>query len=254
MQQNSINNLLKSEGILLAIIPFIGTLIGFVFEAGYVSYYDIPLSIIRMDFNRIITSTTLVSLFFITWFIGLHFAFSLSASTNAIVRALFIPTVKYLIFTPFFYAIPEIPHRWIMLGTFFVLEVLLYLLPPVFHRKAGATYMKKLSEYTVEIDTIEGIKGKREAKIYDSFFLILIASVLIFGIGRNTANNKEYYWILERFPNMFVVGFYGDTAILKEYEDSSKVIKEKMILIDIKSEKGNVYTNVKTGMLTRAPK
>lgn len=246
MQQNNIYDTLKSEGLLLAVIPFIGTLIGFIYEAGYLSFYDVPISVVRMDFGRIITSTMLVFLFLMLWFIGLHFSLSLPTSTNVIKRALFKPILRLLIFVPFFYLIPDIPYGGLILGGGFILLVLVRLIPPVFHRKTGTSYTERLSLYIVETEATE---HKIDIKISDIFFLILIASALVFGIGRNAGIKKEYYWVPEKFPNMLVVGFYGDTAVLKEFDDSFKVIKKKMILIDNKSEEGYAYLKVKTGML-----
>lgn len=55
---------LKSEGILLAIVPFLGSLTAFAFEAGYLSYYDVPYDVISISLYRVLAATLWLSLAF----------------------------------------------------------------------------------------------------------------------------------------------------------------------------------------------
>lgn len=247
MELTKIPELLKSEGVLLASIPFAGTLIGFVFEVGYVSYYDVPISLIRIDFNRIVASTALVSVSFVFLHICLTWVAFLKLSGNAVLRALFKPLFTSLIFFALIYGFPDAPFVWMLpIGIFFSL-LILNLFPPFFSRNSSEKYIERLSSH---LKVMEGTERSAEIDASTVMGLLFFGSIIVLGIGRNFAIEKQSYWVNEQYPNMIVVEFYGDIAILKEYDNKTNELLENMLIIDTKPQNGYLYNKLKTGNLT----
>lgn len=245
MQLNNLGEVLKSEGLLLALIPFVGTFIGFVFEAGYVSFYDVPISLIQIDFNRIVASTGLVFLIFMFWFKCLSATSLLYKNKYVIIRALYEPTLMTLFFGAFAYAAPGEPNKWAILAGGFVAFSLLNFLPPAFEKRRGTRYLERLSAHLEECETQS---GRPNIDITSLFALIFFGSTLVFGIGRSVAVEKHSYWVPEQYPSMVVVEFYGDVVVLKEFDTNSREIKQRM-LVTSTQEEGIVYNKVKIGPL-----
>src|SRR5688572_13897401 len=72
---------LSSDGAVLAVIPFAGTLVALVFEVGYLSAFGIPATHIQLDFTLIMASIAIVS--FVALFVVLISSLAMQLALGA---------------------------------------------------------------------------------------------------------------------------------------------------------------------------
>lgn len=98
--------LLQSEGALLAAIPFAGSVIALAFEAGYLSFFDVPVTLLQLDFTRIVTASAVVALLSIFLLIPLTLVAAVARGPHPVRRALLKPLVHALFFGTIIYFTP----------------------------------------------------------------------------------------------------------------------------------------------------
>jgi hypothetical protein len=143
-------SIIKSEGVLLAAIPFAGSLVAFAFESGYLSFYNVPISWIQIDLVKVITASCVVLFFSLGLYAFLIPAALIVSGKTLIHRALLEPLAYTLLLGPFIYFLPESASNsktyfWFGFGLVFITAKQFLL--PLSIRTPGMTYKERLAQY-----------------------------------------------------------------------------------------------------------
>ncbi len=136
---------LLTEGAVLAGVPVFASLVAYLYEFGFLSFYKVPPSFIQLDFTRILTATAVVLLAIVLFLMLLTTAADVSSGRHPLVRALGRALVLSLVWLPFFVLMPEAPHRWYGFGILFSLPLLEQLVSALLIRDKGLTYAERLA-------------------------------------------------------------------------------------------------------------
>jgi uncharacterized protein involved in cysteine biosynthesis len=218
----------RSEALLLAALPFVGSLLALVFEAGFLSFFDVPLLFTQIDFVRIVRATFLVGVFFSLVLGGLFVAALLDQHPHPLCRRLGYPAFVAALFAPpFFYFAPTQFWKLVVLV---MLIVLIYLLPPLFSRR-GKSYLGHLDEMLEKeklgkekAETVSRPLANAIKKIFALLFALFWVTVFVFALGRDQAESRTVHYVLQGSPDWVLVTAYGDTLLLKTFNSRTRVI------------------------------
>ena len=196
----SLASALRSEGIVLAIIPFVGSLVALTYETGYLSFFDVPATFVQLDFVRIVTASAGVALFVAAYLVALVFAALVVQGPNPLRRALALPLSAAFLLGPIFLLTPGPPGRWLVLAGLMVLSILGYLIPPLFSRRSGTTYMQRLSaDLDSERPARDDQKTKDSSTTYNKMIfplsVLFFVTLAVFSLGRNAAAEATTHWV-----------------------------------------------------------
>lgn len=254
----SLASALRSEGIVLAIIPFFGSVVALIYEAGYLSFFDVPANFIQLDFVRIVTASSIVAFFFVSYLVALSLAGLVVQGRSPLRRALALPLSAAFVLAPIILLTPGPPGRWFVLAGLMLLSILGCLVTPMLSRRSGKTYMQRLSE---EMDNEELARNDQGAKDASAIYnrIVLPLSVLffvtfaIFSLGRNAAAEATTHWVTKGDQAWLFVRSYGDKIILKSFEPSTKQIGSELRLLAPDNSAAAILIRRDTGKLL-APK
>ena len=225
-----------TEGLVIAAVPVAGSFVAFVFEAGYLAFYEVPITLIQLDFTRVITASGAVILVLLTLLILFSNIVDIAQGSHPFRRIFGKILVVALFFGTFFAIIPGPPERWWALAGLLVLLLSLELLPPLFQRHTGLKYWGRVAAAkpvengppkTQTYDTFSEAVG---ALIVTPMSFVFFGTVLIFFLGVYHAQSKTSHWVLMAQPDMLVVAHYGDTVVLKKFDVSSKQIMDMLVV------------------------
>lgn len=245
---NVIKQIINSEGLLLAAIPFVGTYLTFLFEYGYLSYYDVPISIVQIDFTRIVSASSAIVFSLVYIFVAFMFITIIIRSDNIYRKILLSPFVSAFLVGILAYLIPYSTNLWWLCGVIFLGHLSIELIAPFFRKDKTISYVQAL---TKQVEDENKTTEKSPTTLKDRFALLLTLSFIVSLIGLHFASEKDSYWVIDTHPDMIVVEIYGNTIILKEYDAKTKIIGSKLLLLNRDSDKEIYMNKVKTGPLKK---
>lgn len=243
------------EGIILAAIPIAASLVAYLFEFGYLSFYEAPPTLIQLDISRILSSLIVViGSFALYLWIGLLVASTSTGKhplTRAVGKALLFP-VAWL---PFFVLLPEMQYRWSGFLALFLGPLLIDLAAPMFQRKSGLKYWDRLaaSEEKPTPPTSlkdETIVGKYGAIVVTPILVTLMFGFLIVLLGDAWARSKAVYWVMGDQPESVLIAHYGDTALFKKVDLKTKQLTDDLIVLKLSDSAPLKLRQVRLGALT----
>jgi hypothetical protein len=223
-----------SDNSLLVAIPFVGSFVAFLFEAGKLSIYDVPITYIQLDFIRIVTASACVSFFalfaVLAWVLIIDIA-----QRSGPYRAIVAKALILLFFIGGFFALFSAPRQgWIFLGIGIVIIIALDLLPPLFARGTGKPFRERLKEQLVNDRIIEDKRSPMNIWFGDDVLtplsFMFFGSIAVFGIGNYWEGAKSAHWFLEDKPDYVVVTNYGDTVLAKSIDRSTGQIGDSLFI------------------------
>lgn len=231
----TINALLKQDGTIVVLIPFLGSLVSLAFEAGYLSFYDVPVTLIQLDFVKIITATLVVIVYAFLFTILAAVVLSIVKKGEPLGMALADSAAAFLLFAPFLIVTSGNKNAWIALGLLCLLLALSNLLPPLMQWRTGLRYKQRLTNY-LEQEKEKLIK--EEESLLERFILQPIALMgflllIVFLIGRQHAEVQIQYYVMKDEPNWVLLASYGDSFIFKNVNWKNKQIGTNMRLLKI---------------------
>ena len=246
-----------SEGLLLAGLTFLGYLATFIFQASYLSYFNLPIELMSINLKSVLISTTII---FVVFAVILNFIdpfykeiFKPESILKRRLGVLFI-LVFYTITRAIFYdSISEVKIPLVITGVF---AFLYFIMPLIFHRDK-TTFIKKL-----EADA-ERLTRNDENSIISRLFDLPFAR-LIFGVvftlvvlsidfGRAQAVTKHSYPVFNyNDRKMAVVTINEDKLIALTFDEENKKLFNEYTIIsfDDVSQKELLIKTIKTGKLT----
>jgi hypothetical protein len=251
-----ISRLLRSESLLLGAIPFVGSLIAFAFESGYLSFYDVPSSLIQLDLVRVITASAVVTLFALVFGILMKFISLVVNGDNPVRKALVRPLSAALVFLPLVFFVPKIASMWWLLGIFFLVMATLELVPPLIKKEPGKSYLERLEtqlsqdkerEDSLRVDTSPA--GKIDRNFVTPLGMAFFGLLIVFSMGRYQAQTKDSYFVQKENPGLLFVASFGEVLVFKSFDQSTKRITRELRVLKLHEGTPVVLERLKTGVL-----
>lgn len=250
-KESIVARLLAAEGVTLAAIPFFGMFVALLFEYSYLNYYDAPVSVLQLDFVKIVAATGAVSLFFVFLIFAMFAIRLVIRSSHPLRKAMGFPLTACLLIGPFIYLGPFEYKILAILGLFFGTYFLI-LLGPFLDGVKGATYLERLDKSS-ESDLKLEYRDKEYEKFTQFLAVPLFFSLFVLGVGYNHAANKEKYMTLVvGGEHKIVVEIYGDLMVVKDFDPQTKIMAKGVSLIKITESQPVNLKRMKVGPLVVA--
>lgn len=220
MSATKLPKFIQSEGFVLATIPFIGSLVAFIFEAGYLNFYDVPWTFIQLDFTRVVWASGYVVLILIPYLMAFSFFVELLNASNPILRIFVVLLIPPLLVSVIFALSPlEIQQWWWIPSLLWALLATRFFLLPFIFKEGGENYLDRIKadlRITSNRKALSSISESIDNKVLPIISLIFVFALITFLIGKNFAKSEVEHWVLADRPNMLLVRSYGDTLFLKK--------------------------------------
>ena len=228
----SILERLKGESYLLAIAPFIGSYLAFVYEVGYLSHYEVPITFIQLDFTRIITATAVTIVSFTGLFYFLKTAVDIGKEGQHPLYKIISQILFVCIFVScFLYLLPGHPEKWWFILAYISYQILFKLILTIPKNSESENYWDRVS---LAISSNSDRHKKSESEVFFDFttslILIFYGSFLVGLLGNNLAAEKTFYWTLDDQQDMILIANYNDTLIFKKIILSTNEITDYLEL------------------------
>ena len=210
-----------SEGVMLALVPFLGSTLAFLYEAGFLWFYSIPRSFIRVDLPFIIQASMMVLLAGTLFITILQMSLEWRAQRESQFKRIAATSLQYLmVIGALLYAIR--PDAWLAWGTALVFFGTLSI--PLVYAEAWWKGDRKLP-FRDRVDAVLasekfGDDGQQSTSGWLAFslFLCFLLCVGVFQQGVFAGKSKTSYWALKTDPTLLFVEQYGDYTLFKRYD------------------------------------
>lgn len=255
MTDNKISKFL-SEGLIIAGITLFSYLVAFSYQAGYASYFQIPLQFITISITTIFISFAYV----LGIAVGAYYIFSLiwifTPKDNDPVSFSIRKLVIVFIFELFIF-IPFTKFNWTTVILFFSILIIFiffeFIFPLITQRKSDNTYAEKLiAQEEIEIyfqkNTLVSEIDKRFGRWFvTSLLYVLLALGYSYAVGYNKAESKEYFYVTDK--DTVILAIYNDLLITSKYDRKTKTLNGISNLTKIDQTKNIEISKEKTGKL-----
>jgi len=134
------------DGIIVAVIPIVGSFAAYFYEAGYLSFFYIPNTFIQLDFPRVLRATSwilgisLVIVFYSSVLLG-----NLLTSRHPIARTFKPIAILGALVIAFAFLAQASNETWLAILIFGLLLIGVHLVPPIFEK--GPPYWKRVENH-----------------------------------------------------------------------------------------------------------
>lgn len=252
-------SILRSEGVLLSVIPFVGSVLALAYEVGVLSFYDVPRTLIQLDFVRIVRATAVTVMFGVCYgVIALLFA-AFIKGTHPLKRAMVGPVAFGILITPFVYIGPNAEGKWWVAASFVTLWVAFHLVRPLFSSDSSKPYLERLKD---QLDADEVLRENTDNKVSSTsnfhriaanVAIAFFAAIVVTSLGRKMTEDNESHWILQDSSTWVLAASYGELYIFKEVDLKTRQIGPMIKLVKVGSPSDLSLRNVHLGQLKAFP-
>lgn len=238
------NNL--SETILLAIIPFFAYLFSFVYQAGYLKAFELPLQFVSVNIVDVFNiGIKVLGVFAVV--LGLINLFSALLPKDkmpfSLIRRLsqLAPLLLFTFPTLFLF---EWGGGSNLVAFFLIVGIVIMFLPPLVTKKYKGTYLQKMEmldgEIKVNSNPWEGSLLVRTVDFigYKAFIVIVIFLLsinLTYNAGKAAAFNQEIYQVVNTSPETVVLFMTNDKIISAPFNKNTKIVEPDFFVINLSS-------------------
>jgi len=249
---------LLTEGLLLAAVPIVGSFIAYLYEFGYVGYFRVPPSFIQLDVTRILAATAVIVISATVYLAILASVADVAMGRNPIIRSLGRSLLFAFFWLPFLLLVPDTPSTWLSLAVLAAVPLFGELLPPLFKRGTGLRYMERLTESEEVYRANRDRSFKTIGQAFGAVILvpvggILFASFLVVLLGNSWARNQTTFWALADQPDAIMIAHYGDVALFKRVDITSKSVTDELLIYKLSSSAPLRLKQIEIGQL-KVPK
>jgi len=270
MRQSIQNNKGLSEGFILASLPFLAYLYTFAYEAGYASFFKIPLHFISLNMTSvfIVGGTLFVSLASLYWFFWLisHLFIFLPKGEipnpvhRAMWKAIFM-SVLWLLIILVILAVAEVKLdvelMWkIVLIVVLILAIYLFfemVLPVIFHPEKKTYREKFAASHMIEEDqryeTLSEFLSRETGGNFSLILLLLFLAVIPHIAGRSAASRQQEFLTFDSKPPGVVLRIYGENMICSALQKKTKKLEVEFFVKKISSDSKLILRLEKVGPL-----
>lgn len=189
---------LKTEAFLLSAIPAVVIVVSFIFEVGYLSFYDAPLSVVEIDIHKIIVSCACLIILFYWIAEVISGLMKMARRFSKVIGAFFVSLIPGLIIALF----ALLFKVYLILWAAAAVVLLLYLPLAIELRR----------ERSKENENVERDEGSLIGRIKEFLLVGAVVVGLSFGAGYSVASDKVKYFVVG--DDRVLIEMYGDTAVL----------------------------------------
>lgn len=240
--------IINSEATWLAAVPFVGSLVSLAFEAGYLSFYGVPITFVHLDLPQVAAASVLVAFVAAMLAFCSEMLFAIVRGDHPLRQALVLPLFRGLFFFPFVLLSPFPAIKWIYFLGFVLALALLELVPPIFSRR-NESYLVRLADQNKANRDAEKKEEPFMEHAKGIFGLVMMAGFLVFLIGFNYASDKERYFVTDDGDKIMVAN-YGDLIVFKSFDQVTNRIGTELTIMKLDS--GRVDLKERAGRLGRA--
>lgn len=248
------DRLLASEGFLLAAAPFVGAALTLMFESGFLSHYNVPMSFVVLDLPLIARTSlgTALGLALFTYVSVLMHEWDRNRAslTRRLVGSswpwLFAPLILVLSF-------PSDPtYWWLLPGGLAIMVVGTLINAWRLGHKDKSLRSNAMAILDAEWDRDQ--KSPRPTTSQTMMFVGALLLALFLAVrqqGLRIAESRSEYWVLADEPTLAMIERYGDTVIFRKFDPTTNELSTELQLRKIGEEPALRLTLVKTGKLAK---
>lgn len=227
-----------TEAVLLALFPLFGTYLAFVFMAGIYSFHGIPWTLIELDINAIVTSTSALLVVFAIYSYVISLTADLLSAERPEVRAIGEGVMLFVMMSPLpMLGGEESSAAWAVVSCASLIVIAWNFASPLLNKDKTLSYKQKMlarsKRATSLRDDMQSGKTFANRVIGPAASVVLLLTVIVFLTGKSLASNNTQYWADEKNPAFILVGMKGDIAILREVTGASGDIGDEIRLSPI---------------------
>jgi hypothetical protein len=251
-------SILKSEGVLLTVIPFFGSVLALAYEVGVLSFYDVPRTLIQLDFVRVVRATAVTAVFAAAYSIIALLFVAFIKGAHPLKRLMVGPVIFGIFITPFIYLSPNAGKWWVAAG-FIAVWLVFALVRPLFSKGSAKPYFERLkdqldSDDALRQNTENGASGSSSFNtIAANLAIALFAAIAVTGLGRKMTEENESHWILQDSSTWVLAASYGELYIFKEVDLKTRQIGSMMKLVKVGNPSDLSLSNIRLGQLKASP-
>lgn len=234
----TLSKFLTKDAVVLALIPLAGSLISVTFEAGYLSFYGAPATLVHLDLPQIVTASLFVAVVLAVLIAFFEIVIAIVRGKHPVRRSLASPLSVALFGGPFIAFIHWPSTKWWWFFGFILILAILELIPPLF--AGSGSYVDRLSAKVASDDRhLNDMSGKEDRNlsfIKTALAFLIFGSFLVYLVGRDYAEKKSGYFVLDGSNDILVTN-YGDVMVLKSYNPTTKEIGNDLLLMKVDSSK-----------------
>lgn len=222
-----------SEGVLIALVPFIGSTLAFLYEAGYLWFFSIPLSFIKLDLPFIIQSSMMVLLVGVLFIAVIQLAQEWRSQRKSQFKQIASSSILYLVVLGglLFAFRPDAWREWLLLLMGFgVLGVVLVYGEAWWLGDRTVPFYQRVD--AVLASERWGHEGANST--FTSIFLVLLLGVAVcsgvFQQGILAGKSKTTYWVLKTDQTLLFVEQYGENALFRRFDRLQKKLLPELQL------------------------
>ena len=244
----SLRQMLEREGLLLALVPALGTLASYLFEAGRFSFYGVPQELIELDIGKIIAASVAIVLCFFLILVALIAVTDLLSSRHPALKGVGEALTLILLLGPPFFLMDAVREAWAVLGAGSLVILLNNFARPLFGRAADQTYWERMRELQAKSDARVQRKprsglGLLDTNIMPAAVVIVLLLVIILALGRHVASTDTTHWVSvseesvsEDDPPLLLVATRADTLIFKAYDPRTATVQDRLVIRKVRDD------------------
>lgn len=212
------------EGLVLAVLPALGSAAAIAYEAGYLAWFGIPLEFAEITLLRIVGTTVALSFFIAVVLQFFSFYLKVYAGTQNVAGKIVIRAFMYgALVAMFLFLLPSSsPNRYFFVLVLIVANLALNFLPPLFRDNKPVRYLTALEQQERE----DGRRsGQDDRALAPYFALALWALGVVFIIGSFNAGDNSERYVVDGEPDTLFVRRYGDYVIVKKFDPDTQTLK-----------------------------
>ncbi len=243
------------EGLIITSVPIVAYLLTFAYEAGFASFFSIPLKFISVELTGVFVAgggllAVFVSLFFLMELMWMLFP----RTDNAIFRCVWRLVPAFLLFVGLLFLYGAHWRGWVLVLVSLVFVAWLELGSPLITQRHTAGYCEKLRAQE-EIERKVGGLLAHVAMRYGRAPLLLIlylviALVIFYSAGRARALRQEQFLLPTAPSGTVVLQIYGDRLICAPFERATKEVRKSFIVLKMPGDSGVILHLEKVGPLS----
>jgi hypothetical protein len=245
------------SGFLVAWIPAIGSGLAYFFEFGYVGFFGIPASLIRIDITRILSGCFAAVIATTLYLMAVSAFADLAVGRHLVTRAIGRALVFASIGLPIYVLAPTVEHWWKPFVFMAIVALMFNLIAAIFHKARGLRYWERVDVTSVlEAEPIEPPKTMRHAVgdyVLRPVSVLLAVCGFVVLLGNYYASNKISHWVMAERSDVVLVATYGDVAVFKEYDPQTRKIGDKVLIRKFSDSSQIELRHIKTDKLLSNP-
>lgn len=214
-----------SEGVLIALVPFIGSTLAFLYEAGYLWFFSVPQSFIKLDLPFIIQSSMMVLLAGVLFIAVIQLAQEWRGQRKSQFKRIASSSILYLVVIGglLFAFRPDAWREWLLLLVCFgVLGIVLVY--------GEAWWLGDRSiPFDQRVDAVLASERWGHEDANSTFMSIVLVLVLglavcsgVFQQGVLAGKSKTTYWVLKTDQTLIFIEQYGENALFRRFDGLQK--------------------------------